>query len=345
MANKKFIILGFCLCFFFCFAFVNSVVAGDSTNININDNNDLKLHNTVVKGVNSLNYDDDDDDDDYWDDDDEDEDDDYWDDDEEDEDEDDEDYDDYDDEDEEDNYYEFIWKNETYYIDLNQFNLTDDELTELFIKRDALMEEIDILESKMFEMENSRNNDTLALIDEFFSYLDSFKNNLTIVNNNNSYYAGNGSENSSILEFINLLSSLKDMDINDVNSSFEELKSLLILIKAEYPNENFTEIDNYMVVLGESLEKELEEYEKLKEELELKLEELYELFDKYPFLMQHTKYDNPYDTGAAGGEYKTPNNVSAKMKNTGVSYYPLIILVLIIFTLFGLMKRKELRLF
>lgn len=221
-------------------------------------------------------------------------------------------------------YYEWEWKGNIYYIDL-EFNLTDEELTELFTKRDALIEEIEDLELKIGEMELSRNQDILAAVDDL-------------------YYAINNITNNT--EFNDLLLSLKDIHISEVNSTFNDLKTLLESIKLEYPDEDFTEIDFLMDTLETLLNEELERYENLNLELNEKLDELFELFEKYPFLTQYTKYSpDVSNTGFAGvgavyGHDSKEDNISAvEMKNSGMPYFSLAILMLIL-GLFGFDKRK-----
>ena len=242
------------------------------------------------------------------------------------------DYDDYDDnydEDDEDledyfNYYEFEWKGNIYFIDLDQFNLTDEELTELFTKRDALMEEIDDLEFLIQEMETSRNNDTLLAIDTLY---DSINN---IINNT---------------EFNDLLLSLKDINITELNSTFNELKELLESIKINYLSEDFTEIDLLMDDLETLINEDLERYENLSSQLNEKLAELFKLFEEYPFLMDHTKYAYHVPTigdvdGVPDDSYEKFKKVSAKMKNTGIPYFSLAILVLIFgLSIFNIKRR------
>jgi len=238
------------------------------------------------------------------------------------------------------NYYKWEWKGYIYYIDLDQFNLTDDELMALFTKRDALMEEIDNLEALIKEMELSRSNDTLLAIDAIYDSMNSIVNNT---------------------EFNELLLSLKDIDINEINSTFNELKSLLESIKAEYPDEDFLEVDSLMSDLEILLNRELEKYENLTSELDEKLAELFELFSKYPFLMDHTKYshglvDFVANTGYVGGymknstggslgignnsadDSKSFNKVSAGMKNTGI---PIIAMLLVLLSTFGIFVGKK----
>ena len=310
MFNNKLIkMLGACiLLFILSFSLVGGVSAGDS--LSSGEKNKVKDSNSVKNTKATSNLDDEDDEDDY--------------------DDSDEDEDDYDyDEDSEEyspNYYEFEWKGNIYYIDLDEFNLTDEELTELFTKRDALMEEIDYLEALILEMELSRNNDTLLAIDNLYDAINKITNNT---------------------EFNELLLSLKDINITELNSTFNELKILLEVIKSQYPNEDFAEVDSLMATLELLINEELEKYESLTSQLSEKLAELYDLFEQYPFLRQHTKYDYMYATAAGSGAGESPsedskntNSASAEMKNTGVPYFSLAILLLLS-GLFGFgFKRK-----
>ena len=236
------------------------------------------------------------------------------------------------------NYYEFEWNGKIYHIDLNLFNLTDEELIELLTKRDVLMEEIDNLESLIQEMELSRNNDILLAIDDLY---DSMNN---IINNT---------------DFNDLLLSLKDINITELNSTFNDLKILLESIKSDLPDEDFTEIDFLMDNLETLLNDELEKYENLTLELNEKLAELFDLFAKYPFLSEHTKYDSLFITSCAvsGGKYPLDTLCSvpedgghdvgdglnkaktlAKMKDTGIQYLSLLLLL----GLFGFSIKKKL---
>ncbi|MGL6298986.1 MAG: hypothetical protein ACRC1M_07465 [Methanobacteriaceae archaeon] len=246
----------------------------------------------------------------------------------------------YDEEEDNYNYYEWVWKGEIYYIDLDEFNLTDDELTELFTKRDILMEEIENLEFRIAEMEKSRNSDILLTIDELVSSMDNIPHNT---------------------EFSDLALSLKNISISEINSTFNDLKTLLLSLKAQNPHENFTEIDIIMDKLEIMLNTELETYENLSSELREKKAELYELFEKYPFLAQNTKYimynyassryGNSKSAGDSDNSQKTanknniPNNIdnidkaSATMAKTGIPYFPLAIIMLLC-GLFGFNIRR-----
>ena len=327
MFNKKLIkIVVVCvLLFIISFSLVSGAYADDS----VNGSEKSKVKGPIPIKFTSTDLDDDDEDDDFnaFDDDSGD---DEGDDEDDSDDSDDENSDDSDDEDSDDsdddspNYREFEWKGNIYYIDLDQFNLTDEELIELFTKRDALMEEIDNLEFLIHEMELSRNNDTLLAIDNLYDAINNITNNT---------------------EFNDLLLSLKDINIIELNSTFNELKTLLELIKAENPNEDFTEVDSLMAALEALINEDLLKYETLNAQLREKLAELYELFDKYPFLRQHTKYLYSIisDISYAGsgkvlegdGPEKDSNitssiNASAEMKNTGIPYFSLVTLLLLL---------------
>lgn len=242
----------------------------------------------------------------------------------------------------EDFYKEFNWKGNSYYIDLGQFNLTEEELTELFTKRDYLIEEIEKLERMIEAMELSRNNDTLLAINALYDYINNLTNNTEF----NDFLLS--------LKFNELLLSLKNINITELNSTFNELKMLLESIKGEYPDEDFTEIDLLMANLEILLNEELEIYENSTSELEEKLAELFELFDKYPFLKDHTKYSIYYDDIVDGvsnsvkyaGGYKdletgseSSNKVLAGMKNTGIPYFSLVILLLVMIFGFNIKRR------
>ena len=147
--------------------------------------------------------------------------------------------DDFEDWDDYSNYYEWEWNGVTYFIDLDQFNLTDEELTELFTKRDALMEEIDNLDILIQEMELSRNNNTLLSISTLYDAINNITNKT---------------------EFNKLLLSLNDVNINNVNVTLIELKKLLESIKSEYPSENFNDVDYFISLLEDNLFIELEKY-------------------------------------------------------------------------------------
>ncbi|KZX12082.1 hypothetical protein [Methanobrevibacter curvatus] len=237
----------------------------------------------------------------------------------------DEDYDgDGDDEDDSPNYYEWIWKGETYYISLDEFSLTDEELTELFTKRDKLMEEIENLQSKIYEMDLSRNQDLILIIDELY-------NSINIISNNT--------------EFNELLLNLKNISLNDTKSTFNELKILLGSIKEDYPTENFTKIDDLISTIELMLNEEYLKYENLTQELAEKLEELYELFDEYPFLIQNTKYAAVDKTLGAYAKfekvsYTSNNNTLAEMKTTGLPHFQLVLLVLLLSLLGANIRRK-----
>lgn len=244
-------------------------------------------------------------------------------------------------------YKEFEWKGNSYYIDLDQFNLTDEELTDLFTKRDSLIEEVEDLEARIEAMELSRNNDTLLAIDALYDYINNFRNDTEF----NDFLLS--------LKFNELLLSLKDINITELNSTFNELKLLLESIKTEYPDDDFTEIDYLMDSIETLLNEELESYENLTSELDEKLAELFELFDKYPFLRDHTKYATDFEhivyCNEDGGEYvggykglgngsKSFNKVSARlkkveMKKTGIPYFSLVILILIMLFGFNIKRR------
>lgn len=134
------------------------------------------------------------------------------------------------------NYYEWEWKGNIYLIDLDQFDLTDEELTELFTKRDVLIEEVENLESMIETMEISRNDDILLAFDSLYDSINHITNNI---------------------EFNDLLLSLKGINITEASSTFEELKRLLGSIKEEYPDEDFTEIDYLMSNLETLLNEDL----------------------------------------------------------------------------------------
>ena len=169
------------------------------------------------------------------------------------------------------NYYEFEWNGNIYNINLDQFNLTDEELTELLTKRNLSMEEIDNLEALIQKMGLSRSDDILLAIDNLFDSMGSIVDNA---------------------DFNDLLLSLKDININLLSSTFNDLKIMLESIKSEYLDEDFSEVDYLMDNLETLLNKELERYGNLSSQLTEELADLFEFFDKYPFLRDHTKYNN-----------------------------------------------------
>ena len=171
------------------------------------------------------------------------------------------------------NYYVWEWKEVKYYIDTNEFNLTDEELTELFTKRDDLREEIANLKLKIENIELTRNENILLAIDELYEAINKVTSNS---------------------QFNDKLLSIKDINITDVNSTFNELKSILESIKEEYPDEDFTEIDLSMDNLESLLNEELETYENLTSELKNNFAELGELFEEYPFLVQQVVFINDH---------------------------------------------------
>ncbi|MBF4467967.1 MAG: hypothetical protein ISP01_01045 [Methanobrevibacter arboriphilus] len=248
--------------------------------------------------------------------------------------------DDFEDWDDYSNYYEWEWNGVTYFIDLDQFNLTDEELTELFTKRDALMEEIDNLDILIQEMELSRNNNTLLSISTLYDAINNITNKT---------------------EFNKLLLSLNDVNINNVNVTLIELKKLLESIKSEYPSENFTDVDYFISLLEDNLFIELEKYMNLTSERDTRLAELADLFDNYPFLMQNTKYasylaatskmgitsfsdsknDSKNHSKSVSDSLNQVKTTSfAEMKTTGIPYFPLVTLIVLL-GLFGFnIKRK-----
>jgi len=219
---------------------------------------------------------------------------------------------------------QFEWNGTSYTIDLNQFNLTDEELTELFTKRDLLREEIANLQEKIEKMELSRNEDILLAIDELHQAINKITNNA---------------------EFNELLLSLKEINITEINSTFNELKKILETIKGEYPDEDFTEIDSLMENLETLLNEEFETYEKLTFELKEKLSELDELYEKYPFLNEYLNksiFDDgsQFITKVGGyGDSKDSNKVLAGMKITGIPLFYLVLLILL--SLIGLSVRRK----
>ena len=168
-------------------------------------------------------------------------------------------------------YYQWEWKGVIHYIDLNEFNLTDEELTELFTKRDEIREEIANLQANIEKIELSRSDDILLAIDELYEAINKITNNT---------------------EFNDLLLTLKDINISHVNSTFEELKRIFESIKEDNPDEDFTEIDSLMDNLESMLTEELEKYENLTLELKDNYAKLGELFEKYPFLVQQVVFTN-----------------------------------------------------
>ncbi|MCL2157233.1 MAG: hypothetical protein FWH54_04340 [Methanobrevibacter sp.] len=243
------------------------------------------------------------------------------------------DYDDLDDSDLDDDefpYYRWEWNGVTYYIDLDEFNLTDEELTELFTQRDDIREKIAALKEIIEKMEVSRNEDILLAIDELYEAINEITNNS---------------------EFNDLLVTLKDINITELNSSFNDLKKLLESIKEEYPDEDFTEIDLLVDNLESLINEELELYENLNLELKDNLAELEELYEKYPFLDQQIIYDigcggpvhalEPDSKNKKVSSKKT-SEVSLVKKNTGIPFFSLALLFLLsLFSLSGLnLKRK-----
>lgn len=157
------------------------------------------------------------------------------------------------------------------------------------------------MESKINEMELSRNSDILSNIDKLYDSMNNILNDT---------------------EFNDLLISLKDIHISEVNSTFNNFKILLESIKTQYIHEDFTQIAYFMNTLELLLNEELDRYENLTSELDIKLAELYELFEKYPFLVQNTKY--AYATSASGyGEgygFGESNESSNKVLNNKNSF-------------------------
>ncbi len=238
--------------------------------------------------------------------------------------------DDFDDDSEEENeeihnYYQWEWNGTTYFIDLNEFNLTDEELTELFTKWDNLREEIVNLESIIEKMELFRNEDILLAIDELYENINKITNNT---------------------EFNDLLLSLKNINIIESNSTFNDLKMILESIKEEYPDENFSEIDLLMDNLETLLNEELEIYENLTLELKEKLAELTELYEKYPFLNSEENYLAPIasvfafsDSAFEKNQKENQiNNAHATMKETCI---PFLFILLILLSVFGFSFYKK----
>ena len=320
--------IGSCLfLFILCFGLISCAHACD---LGIDSADDDENFGSVISARNlNLGLDDDSDDDDEEDGDDFDDDNDN--------DEEDEEYEDY--EDYEPICHHWEWK-EIYYCIPLEFNLTDEELTELFTKRDVLREEIANHRSLIEKMELSRSDDILLIIDDLFEAINKITNNT---------------------EFNDLLLSLKDINITELTSSFNDLKKLLESIKEEYPDEDFTEIDSLMTQFEILLDMELDEYESLVSKLKDKIVELYELYEKYPFLGQDifrsvctdniknvllaTAYDDDYDSvilaesSENSEDSKNLNRGSVEMKSTGMPYFHLVLLFL--FSLIGLnLKRK-----
>ena len=311
MFNNKFMkILGSCLfLFILCFSLSSYAFAGEIGIDKVSGEKSSGSVNPAPVAITDLDDDDEDDDDDV--------------------DDSDEDDDDSDEEEYEPLCYHWDWKEFNYCIPI-EFNLTDDELTELFTKRDVLREEIANLRLIIEKMQLSRNEDILLTIDELFVAINKITNNS---------------------EFNELLLSLKEINITELNSSFNDLKSLLESIKEEYPDEDFTEIDLLMEKLESLINEELESYENLTFELKDKIVELFELYEKYPFLGQDVfksvcgdhvwlHADSKFvASGYGGSENDKNNNVSASMKNTGMPFFALVLLIL--FSFIGLnFKRK-----
>ena len=236
-------------------------------------------------------------------------------------------------------YYHFEWKGVLYYIDLEEFNLTDDELTELFTKRDDLREKIANLTEMIEKMELSRSDHILLAIDELYEVINKIMDNS---------------------EFNDLLLSLKNCNISDVNSIFHDLKKLLESIKDDFPDEDFSEIDLLMANLEIMLNEELGLYENLTLELKDNYALLGELLEKYPFLGQQivlysdiaratgapVSFAGADEKNAEGAEVKNKkvdsennNEMLLEMKKTGIPFFSVALLLLL--SLIGLTVKRR----
>lgn len=130
------------------------------------------------------------------------------------------------------NYYKWEWNNKTYFINLTEFNLKNEQVPELFTKHDQLLSEIETFQIEISSIKTSRNTDSMQIIDNLFEAIN---------------LVGN------FTDFNDLLLSIKKFNISENSSYINNLKSLLTEIKTDNPDENFTTIDELMTNLENAL--------------------------------------------------------------------------------------------